>query len=208
MILSDTRILQAIEDKRIVIDPFTPAHINPNSYDLTLGAELKTYPRSYATVKRLSDVPQWARKDAEALINGYRYELPLDPKEPQNTLSITMTSEGYVLHPGEVYLYSCIERIGVKGNICAQVMAKSSLGRLGLDIVIGPAGWIDSGFEGSLVLELRATRPIRVYPNMKIAQIKYSVVDGFIAEDYSKKTGSKYMNQEGVQESLMHRNFK
>jgi deoxycytidine triphosphate deaminase len=106
-----------------------------------------------------------------------------------------------------VYLYACNERIGCKENICCQVQAKSSLGRLGLDIVIGPAGFVDTGFEGSLVLELRATRPIIVYPNMKICQVKFERVEGDILESYDKKSGSKYMNQIGVQESLMNLNF-
>jgi dCTP deaminase len=138
----------------------------------------------------------------------YRYEKPLDPREKQEIIEFIIPDEGFVLVPNEVYLYACNERIGCKKNICAQVQAKSSLGRLGLDIVIGPAGFIDTGFEGSLVLELRATRPIIVYPNMKICQIKFERVEGDILESYDAKSGSKYMNQVGVQESLMHKNFK
>ena len=113
-----------------------------------------------------------------------------------------------MLVPNEVYLYACNERIGCKNNICAQVQAKSSLGRLGLDIVIGPAGFIDTGFEGSLVLELRATRPILVYPNMKICQVKFERVEGEILESYDQKSGSKYHGQNGVQESKYYLNEK
>jgi deoxycytidine triphosphate deaminase len=43
---------------------------------------------------------------------------------------------------------------------------------------------------------------------MKICQIKFERVEGDILESYDKKSGSKYMNQAGVQESLMHKNFK
>jgi dCTP deaminase len=103
-------------------------------------------------------------------------------------------------------LYACNERIGVKDNIRAKVEGKSSLGRLGLFVHV-TAGFIDTGFEGSLVLELVATKPIRIYPNMKICQIEFARVEGEIMEDYSQKSGSKYMNQTGVQESLMHKNF-
>ena len=108
--------------------------------------------------------------------------------------------------PGEVYLYAVNERIGVKGNIRAKVEGKSSLGRLGLFIHV-TAGFIDPGFEGSLVLELVATRPIKIYPDMKICQIEFARVEGEIEESYDQKAGSKYHGQISVQESLMHKNF-
>lgn len=214
MILSDKTILQEIEQGNIIIEPFERELLNPNSVDLRLGNELKIYQRYFAEVDDRHDLPTWVSWNCPNTKPIYpnspiwQYELPLDIKEKPETITIEMTEEGFVLYPNEVYLYACKERIGVKGNICAQVMAKSSLGRLGLDIVVGPAGFIDSGFEGSLVLELRATRPIRIYPYMKIAQIKYERVEGEILESYDKKAGSKYMNQVGVQASLMAENFK
>jgi len=207
MILSDKQILDEISNNNIIIDNFNYAHLNPNSVDLTLAPTVKIYPRKYETVDEENQVPDWAKKHAVKNIMGWTYELFLDPKEKQETIELTIPEEGYVLYPGEVYLYACNERIGCKNNICAQVQAKSSLGRLGLDIVIGPAGFIDTGFVGSLVLELRATRPIKVYPNMKICQVKFERVEGDILESYDKKSGSKYMNQVGVQESLMNLNF-
>jgi dCTP deaminase len=111
------------------------------------------------------------------------------------------------LEPGEVYLYACNERIGVKNNIRAKVEGKSSLGRLGLFIHV-TAGFIDTGFEGSLVLELVATRRVVVYPNMKICQIEFARVEGEILETYDQKAGSKYHGQTGVQESKYHENYR
>ncbi|MFN9113234.1 MAG: dCTP deaminase, partial [Bacteroidota bacterium] len=95
-------------------------------------------------------------------------------------------------------LYRCNERIGCKGNIRAKVEGKSSLGRLGLFVHV-TAGFIDPGFEGSLVLELVATQPVRIYPNMKICQVEFAYVQGEIAETYDMKAGSKYHGQTGVQ---------
>lgn len=177
MVLSDKTILNEIAAGNIIIDPLTPAYVNPNSVDLTLAPEFKIYKPGI-----------------------------LDPRQPNPTEEFTIPEEGYVLQPGEVYLYACRERIGVKNNICATVMGKSSLGRLGLDIHIC-AGFIDTGFEGSLVLELRCVRPIRVYPNMKICQLKFERVEGEVLESYDRKAGSKYMNQTGVTASKMHLNF-
>jgi dCTP deaminase len=172
---------------------------------------MKIYPKKYINVNSYNELPSYIKEYSVQTAPAsfeYRYEKPLDPREKQEIIEFIIPDEGFVLVPNEVYLYACNERIGCKKNICAQVQAKSSLGRLGLDIVIGPAGFIDTGFEGSLVLELRATRPIIVYPNMKICQIKFERVEGDILESYDAKSGSKYMNQVGVQESLMHKNFK
>ena len=210
MILSDKTILQEMEAGNIIIDRFKQEHLNPNSVDLTLAPLMKIYPKKYINVNSYNELPSYIKESSVQTAPSsfeYRYEKPLDPREKQEVIEFIIPDEGFVLVPNEVYLYACNERIGCKKNICAQVQAKSSLGRLGLDIVIGPAGFIDTGFEGSLVLELRATRPIIVYPNMKICQIKFERVEGEILEAYDQKPGSKYMNQVGVQESLMNLNF-
>jgi dCTP deaminase len=78
---------------------------------------------------------------------------------------------------------------------------------LGLFIHV-TAGFIDPGFEGSLVLELVATRTIRLYPNMKICQVEFPRVEGQIIESYDQKTDSKYHGQLGIQESKYHENYK
>ena len=129
----------------------------------------------------------------------------LDVKKENPCITLEMGEEGFVLQPGCVYLYACNERIGVKGNLCAKVEGKSSLGRLGLFVHV-TAGWIDANFEGSLVLELVATQPIRIYPNMKICQIAFYETTE-VEVGYDKVEGSKYMNQEGVVASKMHKNF-
>lgn len=177
MILSDKTILQEMEKGNVIISPFIEKHINPNSVDLTLAPEFKIYEPGV-----------------------------LDSRKPNLVKELVIPEEGYTLQPGQVYLYAVNERIGVKGNIRAKVEGKSSLGRLGLFIHV-TAGFIDTGFEGSLVLELVATRPVIIYPNMKICQIEFARVEGEINETYDQKAGSKYHNQTGVQESLMHKNF-
>ena len=141
MILTDSEILKNIGSGNIIIRPFDHKYLNPNSVDLTLNPNCKVY---------TADI--------------------LDCKRPNLTRQFTIPKDGFVLQPGELYLYACNEKIGVKENICATVMGKSSLGRLGLDIHIC-AGFIDTGFEGSLVLEMRVIKPLRIYPNQKICQI-------------------------------------
>jgi dCTP deaminase len=178
MILSDQSILRELEAGNIIIDPFKREYLNPVSVDLTLAPTFKVYTQQ-----------------------------TLDPRFPNAFEEFTIGEHGYVLQPGNVYLYACNERIGIKGNIRGKVEGKSSLGRLGLFIHV-TAGFIDPGFEGSLVLELVATQPIRIYPNMKICQIEFARVEGEIIESYDQKAGSKYHGQVGVQESKYHENFK
>jgi dCTP deaminase len=177
MILSDSEIVLNLNKGNIVIKPFNAKYLNPNTVDLTLNKLCKRY---------IGDI--------------------LDCKAENPVEEFDIPEEGYVLQPGELYLYSCNERIGVKNNICATVMGKSSLGRLGLDIHVC-AGFVDTGFEGSLVLEMRVIKPLKIYPNMKICQIKFEYVEGEIMESYDKKSTSKYHNQSGVVESKMHKNF-
>jgi dCTP deaminase len=209
MILGDNAILQEMVNGNIIIDPFNEKHINPNSVDLTLAPEMKVYPKKWMTA---SVLPDYIKHNGSYKMlqtgegNLYQWEEPLDVKKPQNPITLKIGEEGYVLNPNEVYLYACNERIGVKNNIRAKVEGKSSLGRLGLFVHV-TAGFIDTGFEGSLVLELVATRPIRIYPNMKICQVEFARVEGEILETYDQKAGSKYMNQTGVQHSLYQKNY-
>lgn len=176
MILADKRIKKEIANGNIIISPFDEKYLNPNSVDLTLNPIGKIYNSAV-----------------------------LDVRKENTTTDFIIPEEGYVLQPGKVYLYACNEKIGVKGNLAAKVEGKSSLGRLGLFVHV-TAGWIDSGFEGSLVLELVASQHIKIYPNMKICQIAFYETTE-VETGYDKKEGSKYMNQEGVVASKMYKNF-
>jgi len=208
MILSDKTIKKEISNGNIIISPFDEKYLNPVSVDLTLAPEFKTYTKE-TKICKWNELPEWViynKLFTEYVPGQYKYEDCLDVKVKAETQTLSIPKEGFVLMPGEVYLYAVNERIGVKGNIRAKVEGKSSLGRLGLFIHI-TAGFIDPGFEGSLVLELVATRPIKVYPDMKICQIEFARVEGEIEESYDQKAGSKYHGQISVQESLMHKNF-
>lgn len=178
MILSDTSIMNEIEKGNIIVNPFNEANLNPCSIDLTLAPEYKIYD---------NDI--------------------LDVREEQPTWAFTVGEEGVILYPGKVYLFRCNETIGCKGNIRGKVEGKSSLGRLGLFVHV-TAGFIDTGFVGSLVLEFVPIQTIRVYPNMKVCQIEFARVEGKIRETYDQKKDSKYHGQTGVQESKYHLNFK
>lgn len=195
MILSDLTITREVRDGNIVITPFNEEKLNPNSIDLTLGAIGKVY-------KKFTYV-----NDNTPLKSG-RIPIVLDVKAHNPTEEIIIPEKGIVIYPGRIHLFPCNEWIAIYGrDICCSVQGKSSLARLGLDIHVC-GGHIDTGFRGSLVLEMRVEEPLRIYPNIDICQLKFERVDQPVGTTYDEKKKSKYVDQVGAQESLYHLNFK
>lgn len=203
MVLSEIEILRLIDSGDIKIEPFIKDNINPASVDLTLAPACKVY-----TKEAIPKPLQYFSHNDSFIEDWINFENPdhLDCKIHNKTLQFNIPETGFTLLPGHLYLFSCNEKIKIPRELCAEVDGKSSIGRLGVKIHI-TAGFLDPGFEGSLVLEIETTYPIKIYPNMKICQIKYHMLLGKVAEDYSQKKGSKYMNQEGVVESKYHLNY-
>jgi deoxycytidine triphosphate deaminase len=86
----------------------------------------------------------------------------------------------------------------------------SSLGRLGL-LTHATAGFVDSGWDGHLTLELSnvATLPIAIYPEMKIGQISFMRMTTPAEHPYgSDVRGSKYQGQRGPTPSRYYLNFR
>lgn len=97
----------------------------------------------------------------------------------------------FVLHPGEMVLAVTLESIVLDGSCNAQVLSRSSLGRMGL--LSATAVHVQPGFRGTLTLELvnLASVPLRLNPGQRIAQIVPSRVCGD-AESYD----GKYQDQD------------
>ena len=104
MILSDGAILDAIEKKDIVIEPYDRSCLGTNSYDVHLSPHLACY------VDEIID----ARKHNQV----EHFEIPED---------------GIVLQPGKTYLGSTIEYTETR-EFVPFLEGKSSVGRLGIDI--------------------------------------------------------------------------
>lgn len=104
MILSDARILEEVEKRRIVIRPFRRACLGTNSYDVHLGPYLSTY------------------------VDG-----ALDARKPNKVEEIRMPKTGFVLVPGQLYLGVTEEYTETHGFV-PFLEGKSSVGRLGIDI--------------------------------------------------------------------------
>ena len=101
MILSGQEIRARIGGD-VRIDPFNPASLNPNSYNLTLHDELMVYE-----------------------------EVVLDMAKDNRVRRIPIPREGLVLSPNQLYLGRTVERTETH-NLVPQIEGRSSVGRLGL----------------------------------------------------------------------------
>lgn len=104
MILSDKKILEEIEKKNIVIEPFDRKNLGSNSYDVHLGKWLAVYENDILDAKTHNTIK--------------KFEIPL---------------EGFILLPSKLYLGVTNEYTETR-NYVPFVEGKSSVGRLGIDI--------------------------------------------------------------------------
>lgn len=116
----------------------------------------------------------------------------LDPQVNNETKVLEIPDEGLVLHPGELYLGRTNEWTEA-GPYIPLLEGKSSLARLGINIH-ATAGFGDIGFRGHWVLEITVTKPVFVYPNMKIGQVCFHSAEGEIDQVYT----GKYQDQSDI----------
>ena len=101
-----------------------------------------------------------------------------------------------------------LERVRLPNDLVARLEGKS-LGRLGL-LIHSTAGFVDSGWEGNLTLELSnvANLPITIYHGMPIGQISFMRMDQPVDRPYGTgETGSKYQGQAEPTPSRYYLNF-
>lgn len=101
MILSGEEIRENL-GTNILIDPFDPERLNPNSYNLTLHNEILTYE-----------------------------EVVLDMRKSNRIRRMEIPESGMVLEPNRLYLARTVERTETH-NLVPMMDGRSSVGRLGL----------------------------------------------------------------------------
>ncbi|MFH1601580.1 MAG: dCTP deaminase [Candidatus Shapirobacteria bacterium] len=185
MILSDQDLLLAIEEKKLVIDPFDPQRVQPSSYDLHLDEKVLVFENHLLAVMDVRE-----KAEATRLVE-------IDEKK------------GFILHPGEFILGNTQEKFVIPNDLAAKLEGRSSLGRIGL-IIHATAGYVDPGFSGQLTFEISniSRLPIRIFPKMRIAQICFIQMTSPAKVPYgSPKLGSKYKGQMGPTESRIYKDF-
>ncbi len=125
----------------------------------------------------------------------------LDMKKKNEARKINIPEEGLLLSPNKLYLGRTIEYTETR-NLVPMLEGRSSIGRLGIFIHV-TAGFGDVGFKGYWTLELFCIQPIKIYSGVEVCQMYFHTLEGSY-EDYS---GGKYQENNGIQESMLYKDF-
>ncbi len=130
------------------------------------------------------------------------YDTPvLDMKKSNPTQALSIPEEGLVLETNKLYLGRTLEHTETQ-NLVPMLEGRSSVGRLGLFIHV-TAGFGDVGFSGFWTLEIFCVQPIRIYADVEICQLYFHTILG----DFDTYKSGKYQHNQGVQPSLMYKDF-
>ena len=172
MIISDRTIFSMLDDGRLTITPLDREQVQPASVDVRLG-------NTFSVVE-----------DTPTGIITMEHEIHYK----------TITSDTYVLMPGQFVLATTMEYFNLPDNLTAFVEGRSSLGRMGL--FIQNAGWVDPGFEGEITLELfNANRcAIELKAGRRVGQMVFAEMDETALRPYR----GKYQGQRGATGSRVY----
>lgn len=175
MILAKSAIENAIESGDISITPYCKKQLGPNSYDLRLSKYIATSTRPL-----------------------------LDARAKPVFETETISEEGYLLLPGQLYLMATQE-VTHTSKYVPCIEGRSSIGRLGIN-VHATAGFGDIGFYGTWTLEVSCVIPVRIYAGMRICQIYFfeprfygtapSLYDGKYVAQQLPRTSDVYLEQD------------
>lgn len=147
---------QAIRHKQlngdIIIEPFNPNNVQPNSYDITLGAW----------------VVRFIKHDEEIDLGSFDW---------RGIYAAPVWCGNIKLSPGERVLCHTYEFFGsLKGSVPC-LATRSTMARLGLDIC-GSAGFGDIGYINRWTLELQNNNPNTLYlpVGIRIGQVYFSEI--------------------------------
>lgn len=182
MVLSDIDIIERLSNESIVIEPYTEDNVEPASVDLRLGHDFEKVFKPNIPEKRVRAV----LSDEEESHIGY------EECEPP-----------VIIEPGQLILGTTLERVEMPDDLAAQVLGRSSLGRLGVS-VHQTAGYIDPGFEGQITLELanHGPVPVELEPELRICQIVFKELSSHAVSPYGHDD-SQYQDQSGATRSGM-----
>lgn len=125
----------------------------------------------------------------------------LDMKTPNTVEKLIIPGDGFLLETGKLYLGRTKEFTRTE-NLVPMLEGRSSIGRLGLFVHV-TAGFGDVGFAGYWTLEMFCVQPVKIYPDVEICQIYYHSIQG----EFEKYESGKYQNNQGIQASLLYKDF-
>lgn len=146
----------------------------------------------------MSVLPDWKIKEYD-MISPFN-ELNLQPCSYDLTLGEV---EKEILEPNDFVLGATKETIKIPKNLLGRLDGKSTLGREGITVHI-TAGFIDPGFRGQIVLEIKnlGNKKVDLRKFKSIAQISFEELSGIPDYTYGER-GNHYQNQKGIVKSYL-----
>lgn len=154
--------------ERIILTPRLADPVGRSSIDVRLGSKFIVFDRA-----------------SHPVFDALAPESP-DPRTMQHRVT-RRWGEPFYLHPNQLVLASVLEYLVMPRDLSAQVVTRSSYGRLGL--ITATAVQVHPGYRGCLTLELvnLGEVPIAIVPGQRIAQLMFFATEGgFPAEGVSK----------------------
>lgn len=151
MIFSKTDIVKAIEDKEIVITPFSEESIRQASVELSLGNDIFYIPK-----------------------DGISIDI-LKPETASNLKLISYTdNETINVNPGDFIIATTKEAVNISGGIVARVEGESVLRSLGL-IIYSREEHLEPGSTGIISFGIKnvGVKTIIIKPGMKICRLVF-----------------------------------
>jgi dCTP deaminase len=168
-VLSDSKIKRhQAHDLNFDIEPYDESCVQPASYDLHLGNEFGTIAE-------------------DGVIDLHGSDPEIDVWEAE---SITLDPWGSVLG-------TTVETVTVPPEFVGVVTGRSSLGRLFVTVHV-TAGYVDSGFEGEITLEIvnNGSNPVKLHAGDRVAQMYWVKTMGEVEHPYGER--GHYNGQTGA----------
>ena len=184
--LSDVDILQAIEQGKLEITPFSRERLGSWTYDVELGNTFK--------------VPEY---------NSTKF---IDPRihHQEDMFRVVELKDGeeFVLHPHKFVLGSTKEFIKLSADVVCLLEGRSSFARWGI-VPHVQAGIGEPGWEGQYTLEILNMNevPVILRPGDVLAQLYFCKFITPSAKPYHMKESKKYQGQRGPTASKLFVDF-
>ena len=175
-LLSDRDINALISSEELRIIPLIDAvrQVRGSVVDVRLGHNFEIF---YSNVPRVIDPLQ-------NVISG----------EEHDSMEMDVDFlEGMEVGPGQFILAHTLEYLKLPPNVAGQIEGRSSFARLGLQVHM-TANLVEAGFDGCLTLEIANSGPstIKLYPGMRIAQLRFFRLASTPQYPYGKAEENKY----------------
>lgn len=185
-VLSDTDIARELGYGELDVYPIDlDGQLQPASLDVRLGNEVKVF--SIEKENQIIDV------------NDFDDEEYLREVEKEDG--------GFLIKPGKSYLANTVENFEIPDYLLGRLTGRSSVGRLHVE-VHKTAGLFDPGFSGEGVFEIENTNeyPVKLYPDMRIAQMVFEELKSTCNKPYNSSE-NKYQEQTGAVGSKIGQDF-